>query len=38
VPGNRIHAIVNSTHDIGADTELRLRGFFGLSEGYWLRQ
>jgi antitoxin HigA-1 len=37
VPGNRIHAIVNSTRDITADTDLRLCRFFGLSEGYFLR-
>jgi addiction module HigA family antidote len=37
VPRNRIHAIVNGTRDISADTDLRLSKFFGLSEGYWLR-
>jgi addiction module HigA family antidote len=37
VPGNRIHAIVNGTRDITADTDLRLCKFFGLSEGYFLR-
>jgi antitoxin HigA-1 len=37
VPGNRIHAIVNRTRDITADTDLRLCKFFGLSEGYFLR-
>jgi len=37
VPRNRIHAIVNGTRDISADTDLRLAKFFGLSEGYWLR-
>ena len=37
VPGNRIHAIVNGTHDTSADTDLRLCKFFGLSEGYFLR-
>jgi len=37
VPGNRIHAIVNGTRDITADTDLRLCRFFGLSEGYFLR-
>ena len=37
VPGNRIHAIVNGTRDITADTDLRLCKFFRLSEGYWLR-
>jgi len=37
VPGNRIHAIVNGTRNITADTDLRLCRFFGLSEGYFLR-
>ena len=37
VPGNRIHAIVNATRGITADTDLRLCRFFGLSEGYFLR-
>ncbi len=37
VPPNRIHAIVNGTRDITADTDLRLGKFFGLSEGYFLR-
>jgi addiction module HigA family antidote len=37
VPGYRIHAIVNGTRDITADTDLRLCKFFGLSEGYFLR-
>ena len=37
VPGNRIHAIINGTRSITADTDLRLSKFFGLSEGYWLR-
>jgi antitoxin HigA-1 len=37
VPGNRMHAIVNGTSDITADTDLRLCKFFGLSEGYFLR-
>jgi antitoxin HigA-1 len=37
VPGNRIHAIVNGTRDITADTDLRLCRFFSLSEGYFLR-
>ena len=37
VPRNRIHAIVNGTRDISADTDLRLSKFFSLSEGYWLR-
>ena len=37
VPPNRIHAIVNGTRDITADTDLRLCKFFELSEGYFLR-
>jgi addiction module HigA family antidote len=37
VPGNRIHAIVNGTRDITADTDLHLCKFFGLSAGYFLR-
>ncbi len=37
VPGNRIHAIVNGTRSVTADTDLRLCKFFGLSEGYFLR-
>ena len=37
VPGNRIHAIVNGTRDVSADTDLRSCKFFGLSEGYFLR-
>ena len=37
VPANRIHAIVNGTRDITADTDLRPCRFFGLSEGYFLR-
>ena len=37
VPGNRIHAIVNGSRDITADTDLRLCRFFGLSDGYFLR-
>ena len=37
VPPHRIHAIVNGTRDITADTDLRLCKFFGLSEGYFLR-
>ena len=36
VPGNRIHAIVNGTRDVSADTDLRLCRYFGLSEGYFL--
>ena len=37
VAPNRIHAIVNGTRDISADTDLRLCRFFALSEGYFLR-
>ena len=37
VPTNRIHAIVNGTRDVTADTDLRLSKFFRLSEGYFLR-
>jgi len=37
VPPNRIHAIVNGTRDITADTDLRLCRYFSLSEGYFLR-
>lgn len=37
VPANRIHAIVNGTRGITADTDLRLCRFFRLSEGYFLR-
>ena len=37
VPPNRIHAIVNGTRAITADTDLRLCKFLGLSEGYFLR-
>jgi len=37
VPPNRVHAIVNGTRDVTADTDLRLCKLFGLSEGYFLR-
>ena len=37
VPPKRIHAIVNGTRRITADTDLRLCQYFGLSEGYFLR-
>lgn len=37
VPANRIHAIVNATRRVTADTDLRLCHYFGLSEGYFLR-
>ena len=36
-PGNRIHAIVNGTRSITANTDLRLCRFFGLTDGYFLR-
>ena len=37
VPSNRIHAIVNGTRRVTADTDLRLCRYFGLSEGDFLR-
>ncbi len=37
VSSNRIHAIVNGTRRVTADTDLRLCRYFGLSEGYFLR-
>ncbi len=37
VPRNRIHAIVNGTRGITADTDLRLCRYFRLTEGYFLR-
>ncbi|MGD1919161.1 MAG: HigA family addiction module antitoxin [Pleurocapsa sp.] len=37
VPSNRIHAIVNGTRRVTANTDLRLCRFFGLSDGYFLR-
>jgi antitoxin HigA-1 len=37
VPPNRIHAIVNGTRSITADTDLRLCKFLRLSDGYVLR-
>jgi len=37
VPANRIHAVVNGTRNITADTDLRLCRYFRLSEGYFLR-
>lgn len=37
VPANRIHALVNGTRDITADTDLRLCKYFGLSEGFFQR-
>ncbi|MDJ0745783.1 MAG: HigA family addiction module antitoxin [Xenococcaceae cyanobacterium MO_167.B27] len=37
VPSNRIHAIVNGTRRVTADTDLRLCRFFGLSEGDFLQ-
>lgn len=37
MPPNRIHAIVNGTRNITADTDLRLCKFFALSESHFLR-
>lgn len=37
VPPNRIHAIVNGTRRVTADTDLRLCRYLRLSEGYFLR-
>lgn len=37
IPANRIHAIVNGTRGITADTDLRLCKFFGMSEGFFQR-
>jgi addiction module HigA family antidote len=37
VPPNRIHAIVNGTRAVTADTDLRLCRLFRLTEGYFLR-
>jgi antitoxin HigA-1 len=37
VPPNRVHAIVNGSRSVTADTDLRLCRLFGLSEGYFLR-
>lgn len=37
MPPNRIHAIVNGTRGVTADTDLRLCRYFALSEGYFLR-
>lgn len=37
VPRNRIHAIINGTRSITADTDLRLCRFFKLSDGFFLR-
>lgn len=34
LPSNRIHAIVNGTRDITADSDLRFCKFFKLSEAY----
>lgn len=36
VPPNRIHAIVNGSRGISADTALRLGVYFGVSPGTWL--
>ena len=37
VPARRIGDIVAGKRAITADTDLRLRGYFGLSDGWWLR-
>jgi addiction module HigA family antidote len=37
VPAQRIGEIVAGKRSIIAETDLRLRRFFGLSNGYWLR-
>ncbi|AXQ28394.1 addiction module antidote protein, HigA family [Solimonas sp. K1W22B-7] len=37
VPAQRIGEIIAGRRTITADTDLRLRRFFGLSDGYWLR-
>ena len=37
VPARRIGDIVTGKRAITADTDLRLRRFFGLSNGYWPR-
>ena len=36
VPPNRIHAIINGTRAITADTALRLGKYFGVSPEVWL--
>jgi len=36
VPPNRIHAIVNGTRDVSADTDLRLCAHLNLPEGTFL--
>ena len=37
VPAQRIGQIIAGRRSVSADTDLRLRRFFGLSNGYWLR-
>ena len=37
VPAQRIGGIIAGKRGITADTDLRLRRFFGLSDGWWLR-
>ena len=37
MPAQRISEIVSGGRAITADTDLRLRRFFGLPDGYWLR-
>jgi addiction module HigA family antidote len=37
VPATRLHAILEGTRSITADTALRLERYFGLSDGWFLR-
>ena len=37
VPATRLHAILDGTRSITADTALRLERYFGLSDGWFLR-
>lgn len=37
IPPSRIGAIVAGRRAVTADTDLRLCRYFGLSDGYWLR-
>ena len=37
VPPSRIHAIVNETRGITADTALRLARYFNMSAEFWMR-
>jgi antitoxin HigA-1 len=36
VPPRRINEIVLGKRSITADTDLRMAGYFGVSEGFWL--